>query len=230
MRKKKDASCKFFEVFRRPQEKKSSRVWWPRKAQGGAAISDQPKPTPVRAQPGRVVVAISREVLAISIVVLVGVIISSHVWGYRRGQRKGGVAVVGRPQGGVVESGETFAGPVSLPGTATSAENAGRPAPLAISAKTDAKGPIYTLRIISGMPLERAREITADLLAMGYDAFCYRPASARNYNVYVGRFQSLRQAEATGLKQKFAPMVYKRHRPFNTCYFVQISDLGGIEP
>jgi len=206
---RKGGGREFFEVFRRmPTYPKGRHA----KAERGPGERTSFAPAASPEDSGRFSLTLRAESLALLGVAVLGLLIASHIWGFRRGMNS------------VVRATDVYRAPSAAAGPSAG----GSTARLEIRPAESSRAPFYTLRIISGLPLERAREITADLRAMRYDAFYYRPPSARNYTVNVGRFATLGEARASGLKERFAGMVYRGGQYFETCFYVQIVDSRGV--
>jgi hypothetical protein len=247
----------FFEVFRRAPETEKSRAWWSGKSapEGDSGAEATPTTqvapgTPAAAKPklgrlandtttppGRLTLTFSTEALVIGGIVLVGVLIGSHVWGYSRGvasrvPRDDAQARQLPPAPSVTVAARPTPSPtvaVASAGRNSAALSVGNPA--ARTTTTTAVVPVFwTLRIMRDVPsLVRAREVAADLQAKGYDAFVIKSGS-QSYTVNVGRFADNRAAGLLDLKEKFDVMQYKGARVFRSCSSVKVTDPGSIEP
>jgi len=222
MVRKKRLGREFFEVFRRPPEQKTTHFWRSAKARFSVGREDGRRSKEMQTS-GRRGLTVSREAVVIAVLVVVGIVVASHVWGYRRGIARARSA----PAFGAANE-RSVGSSVRTPEKGAARHAAGTA--LSIPAGKGVAAPFWTLRIISDIPRSRAREIAADLRAMGYDAFAYRPRTLRGYTVNVGRFASSRDTRAKELKRKFAAMIYKGNRWFTTCYLTKISDTERIEP
>ncbi len=211
---KRSGGPQFFEVFRRSPVQAKASASRREAPEERPSEGEPPVQRPVVVRAGLIVLTLRRETVAIVAVVLLGVIIASHIWAFRRGRS----SVISE-----AADGSTSFGTRTLGGTS-------RAGPLEMRTSQNTDVPFWTLRIISQMPRTRALEIVGDLRAMGYDAFPYRPPSTRKYTVNVGSFENLRKAQASGLKETFAPMVYRDGKNFSDCLYMKITDSKGMEP
>jgi len=192
----------FFEVFRRVPEEKEPTTWWRKNAQPAsaeepaAATAAGVKPLSRRetaAPPSnKVVLTLSRELLVVLAVALVLMLIGAFVWGYSvRSPDPAKVAINSNPP----------------------PETAKAPA-LAIPASSAPALPYYTLQLrMSSIDRQNAERISADLCAMGYDAFPLpSPANAASWSVNIGRFPNYQSKDAEAFKKKVSPVTYKNQR------------------
>jgi len=165
-----------------------------------------------RKSTGGVLLKLSHEAVVIGVFVLICVVVAAYVLGYRRGRISGSAAVAGRPTDGA-ESGRFAADSVTV--------GSGNVQRLNIAAHGERKVPFYTVRIIDGIRLDRARELRDALRQQGYDAFVSR--SGNTYAVNIGSYARLNSAGATTMKEKFVKMKYQGGRWFKTAYIRQIT-------
>lgn len=149
---------------------------------------------------GRVRLDVSYEAVIIFVFVLVGVIMASHIWGYRLGRARRD-EVVARPAA------------VRTPAVTT---------PRAKRSDSALTPPFWTVRIIDGIRLERAREIRSELRQKGYDAFVTRSGNA--FAVNLGRYPKRNDSRAAAMKEKFVKMKYQGGTWFRTAYVRQITN------
>ena len=220
---RKNTTSSFFEVFRRPELAEKSRAWWMKKKPSGSAEKEntekKTKPRLLKRDtttpPGRLALTFSREALVIYIFALVVLLIASHVWGYKRGRDSysgsGGVAVrLGAAEG---------TGPGGVPITRQ----------LNIPAGGQLQPPFHSLQIISGIRLERAKELVVYLKGQGCpDAFVHKLPRFKGYSVCVGRFSNWNSPQAKALKNTFIAMSFEGQHPFHDCFFTKIEDARRI--
>lgn len=228
---RKDTGRAFFEVFRRPDDAEKPKSWWAKRSATRSGKREQaPRPVEsgVRARDvasprGRLTLALSREVSVILMFAIVVVLVASHVWGYRRGLAKrdvaGGQVAVGtgtRPADGSAD--RRIASARSAP-----TDDQARALSLDVAARRDLELPFHTLRIISGIKLESAKRIRAELLAKGYDAFIYQDPRYSGYTVNVGRYTTNSAPELGQLKLRFMTV-------YRDCYATPLDARGRIIP
>jgi len=223
---RKKAKKAFFEAFRRSDDTKKGRTWWTPNESVGAAKGKDAGRNALRkhdmtAPPGRVALTFSREALVVIIVVGATLLIVSHVWGYKRGLAQPGVGTRRLVQEVQPESpAERDVAGVAQSDTSGRANDS---VVLNISADRAIEPPFHTLRIYSGISLESARKIKADLLAKGYDAFVYKEPRYHGYTVNVGRFSSRRELQDSHLQLKLA-VVYE------DCFMIEVDNKEQIIP
>lgn len=255
----KKAGREFFEVFRRAPETEKSRAWWSGKTSpevevgADATPSTQNAPTTAsgtQTKPkmgslandtttpsGRLTLTFSREALIVGGIVLFGMLIGSHVWGYSRGvESRGPREDAQARQPGPTPVSTVAVKPTPTPTVAVTPTAGKNTAALSVTNPGARKTPaveaqvFWTLRIMRDVPaLVRAKEVAADLQAKGYDAFVIK-AGSQSYTVNVGRFADNRAAGLLDLKEKFDVMTYKGARVFRSCSSVKVTDPGSIEP
>ncbi|MGD0999359.1 MAG: hypothetical protein ABSA67_01555 [Candidatus Brocadiia bacterium] len=196
----------FFEVFRRVPEQKEPTTWWRKNPE--AASADAPAaavPAGVKPLSGRetaapsnkVVLTLSRELLVVMAVAVVLALAGAFVWGHSLG-RSGPASAASMAS---VASSDSIQPP----------DTAKTPA-LAIPASNAPALPYYTLRLMtSSIDRQNAERITADLCAMGYDAFPL-PLSASSWSVNIGRFPNYQSKDAEAFKKKVSPLTYRNQR------------------
>jgi hypothetical protein len=187
---KKKARRSFFEAFRAEPP--------------SATVSDEaglrrPVRTPKPRRSGTVAggappgLTLGREALVLLIPALVILMVVSHVWGYKRGFEKGS------------EAAETGASaPPRVPDRADDARTNADARRDIETAGGPKEPPFWTVRIISGISMQSARSIRAELLAKGYDAFIYNEPRFHGYTVNVGRFESDQAPPLLALRQRLA--------------------------
>ena len=219
----KSSTTSFFEVFRRPEQAGKSRAWWMKKKPSGSAEKEKTekktKPRLLKRDtttpPGRLALTFSREALVIYIFALIVVLVASHVWGYKRGRNSysaaGDVAVRLGEADRTAPAGVTGSRQLSIP------------------AGGQLQTPFHSLQIISGIRLERAKELVVYLNRQGYpDAFVYKLPTFNGYCVCVGRFSNWNSPQAKALKSRFVVMSFEGHYPFHDCFFTKIEDARRI--
>lgn len=222
---KKHTTNSFFETFRRPEQTVKTQAWWQKKsapaAEKNGSEEEKTKPRLLKRDtttpPGRMALTFSREAMVIYGFALIVLLLLSHVWGYKRGVAQYAareVAVAPREIGPAPGSPAPY-----VPATPT----------LSIPTGEASDAPFHSLQIISGIRLERAKELVAYLARQGHrDAFVYQVPSYNGYMVCVGRFANWKGAEARALKDRFVAMIFEGHHPFHDCYFREIKDSGRI--
>jgi len=185
------------------------------------SLTDMDRPTAARG-PGRsrkgsggVRLNLSHEAIVIGGFVLICVVVAAYVVGYRRGRISGGVAVADR--GGIDRTERVRPAGRS----ADLGVGGGNVQRLSIPASSERKVPFYTVRIIDGIRLDRARELREALRQQGYDAFVSRSGNA--YAVNIGSYPRLNSPAAVAMKEKFVKMKYEGGRWFKTAYIRQIT-------
>ncbi len=216
-------TTEFFEVFgRTPRESAATK--------GGSAQQPGHRKKPatrrrarakVERPPGGIVVPLSREAIVTIACILVGLVVISHVWGYRRGRRI--TIAANAAQSGIIDADRNGYTENATTNSNTETEGART---LVIGNSTTMETPFYTVRIIGLKRLDRVREIRDYLQQMGYDAFVVKPKRESGYTVNIGRFAKDSQAKAT--KRKFAEMKYQGSTWFETAYIIQITDKRSI--
>lgn len=167
----------------------------------------------------RIRIDLSVEALVISVFVLLCVVVAAYVLGYRRRDANLNGRMTPRP----AYSEPT--GPVRSAATNTDSRSVNAQS-LNLRTAPGRTAPFYTVRIIGGIRLDRAREIRDDLRQKGYDAFVTK--SNNTYAVNVGEFVGLRDSAAVAMREKFVTVQYKGGQWFASAYIVQIKNNRSI--
>jgi len=206
-------SGEFVEVFRsitamdRTANKRSAssgRTAGRRKAPAGDADTSR-----------RIRLDLSVEALVSGVCVLLCVVVAAYVLGYRRHSANLKGRMTPRP----ARSAPT--GPVRSAATNTDSRSVNAQS-LNLRSAPGRQVPFYTVRIIGGIRLDRAREIRDDLRQKGYDAFVTK--SRNTYSVNIGEFASLRDSAAVAMREKFVKVQYRGGQWFTSAYIVQIKN------
>ena len=228
---KQNGGSAFFEVFRR----------MPHTA-GATATKKRGTPDPARGSTltassrhrsgsesvrrrGYLTLTVSHEAVVIIAFVLIGIIVASHVWGYRRGKARDPVARSRPTSVRTVTDGERVAQPAA-PGDAV--RPAEPPRTLTIRTTTAMEPPFWTVRIIGGIARVRAREVRDHLRENGYDAFVIQPKREHGYAVGVGCFPRRTDAAAIAMKSRFVNMKFRGETWFTQAYLTEITNKRSI--
>ena len=216
---KKSGGREFFEVFRRLPERETPPVGASKKPEAAAPkeaneSKGSPDATPLRrdapASRDRIALSVSREAAVVSAVVAAFALVASFVLGwYARG-----------PSSRVTAGGPGVGTAASSSRTASAPSTGNR---TALSVTGQRQSAYYTLRLMSGINLQRAQEVVSDLRAMSYhDAFVLREGNT--FSVNAGHYDSDRSAEAKAFKEKMNTLVYKNRRWFTACVWHKVTE------
>ena len=170
--------------------------------------------------PGRINFSLSPELLAVVVLVFVGCLVLSHIWGHKRAATR------------FRSAGETSRLPLDTQTDAaaagSSARRASKPAaalqspttPSAASAALSIRQAdhFYTLRLISGIGEKSAKELVRSLLAKKYKAFMRPMKGGKGYVVNVGEYSSAIDPMVLRLRDVLRRMEYRGKKQFETCY------------
>lgn len=206
-------SGEFVEVFRSitAMDRTASK----RSASSGRTARRRKAPAADADTSRRIRIDLSVEALVIGVFVLLCVVVAAYVLGYRRRSAN---------LNGKVTQRSVYSTPIGPVGSAaTNTDKRGVNAQsLNLRTAPGRKAPFYTVRIIGGIRLDRAREIRDDLRQKGYDAFVSK--SRNTYTVNVGEFAGLRDSAAVAMREKFMKVKYKGGQWFASAYIVQIKN------
>ena len=223
----KNTGHEFFELFRRApdEQKQGARSASKVPAASRDLVEEQPHDASGHATPrGGKRFAWGLEEVVVSGLVVAVMLVASHVWGYYRGrastQQRAGVAAGPRTADATRRGGTSGSHEGGTPDSGSPVSQERLTVPTG-----NERAPFVTLQVIGGIPLERARQVAADLTKEGYRAvFVYQPRNSRGFTVNVGRFSSQRDSALTRLKDEFAAKSYRGERAFQDCLKMKISD------